>query len=210
MVNLKLALSAAVLLLTIVPTVLAQTSTSSSTPKKETLKERFETRKATLQERLDQRKENIASRTAALKSRLAKFKDQKRAQRVEKFNENLNKINENRTNAFLRFINTMSDILAKVETRVGNASGDTTAAQAAIADAKAKIAEAKIAVENQSAKDYNVNVTTEGKVKTNAKAAFDSLRQDLQATKTTLTETKQAVAKAIQTAASTLGENNGQ
>lgn len=210
MSNFKLTAVSAILLLALAPAVLAQTSTSSSTTKKDAVQQRVEQRKQTLNERLDQRKENIASRAAALKAKVAKFQDQQRALRVEKFNENLNKINENRTNAFLKFIDKMSEILARVEIKVNSTSGDTTAAKAAIANAKAKIAAAKTAVENQAAKDYTVNVITEGKIRIDAKTAFDSLRQDLQTTKTTLTDAKQAVAKAIQTASSTLGGNNGQ
>lgn len=212
-----LAAQAISLILLVTPTALAQSSTSSSTTRKETVKERLDTRKAivkekvetrklNLQERLETRKENIASRTAALKTRLAKFKDQKKADRVEKFNENLNKINENRTNSMLKFIDRMSEILAKVEARVNSVTDkDTSSAKAAIAEAKTKIDTAKAAVEAQAGKDYTITVSTETKVKDDAKVVKESLHSDLQSVKQLVTDAKQAVANAIRVAASTLG-----
>lgn len=127
--------------------------------------------------------EKMATREAALKEKLAKFKDQKKAQRVDKINAELNRINKQRTDQMLKFLDNAERILAKVPN--GSSS------------AQAKIDEARVAVKAQAEKDYTITITSEAKVKDDAKLAHERLRTDLQALKKLITEAKQAVAKAI-------------
>ena len=138
-------------------------------------------------EKIEQKKENIkekiASREAKLKEKLAKFKDQKKAARVDKINAELARINKQRTDQMLKFLDNAERILAKVP----NSSSS----------AQAKIDEARTAVKTQAEKDYTITVTSETKVKDDAKLAHENLRTDLQALKKLITEAKQAVAKAI-------------
>lgn len=180
--------------------VSAQTATTGAS-RRETVKERVETRK-------DATKDRVASRSAALKEKLAKFKDQKKAERVEKIDGNLNMINKKRTDHFIKFLDNASKILAKLETRVdeaGKNGKDTTAAKSAIDDAKKAIADAKAAVETQAAKTYEVTVSTESAVKTDAKAARDQLHNDLESVKAKVETAKKAVSTAISTAKTGLG-----
>src|SRR5260221_263 len=51
----------------------------------------------TTQQRLDDLKAKIASREAALRVRLAAFKDQQKATLAQRISDTLNKINQNRT-----------------------------------------------------------------------------------------------------------------
>lgn len=132
--------------------------------------------------------EKMASREALLKEKLAKFKDQKKANRVDKINAELARINKQRTNQMLKFLDNAERILGKVP------SGSSSA--------QAKIDEARVAVKLQAEKDYTITITNEAKVKDDAKLAHERLRTDLQNLKKLITEAKQAVARAIREAAS--------
>lgn len=127
--------------------------------------------------------EKMASREALLKEKLAKFKDLKKAQRVDKINAELARINQKRTAQMLKFLDNAERILGKIP------SGSSSA--------QAKIDEARVAVKAQAEKDYTITITSEVKVKDDAKLAHEKLRTDLQALKKLITEAKQAVAKAI-------------
>ena len=191
--------------------VLAQDDAISSTSvsSKETLQER----KEISQEKIDLRRTNIASKEAALKQRLNKFKDKTKAQATERVSNSLNKINSNRTNHFLKLLEKMTSILDRLEkkvTQAGSNGQDITSANQAITDARSSIETAKTAVEGQTTKDYTLVASSEAKIKDEAKSSRDSLRNDLASTRTLVIEAKQAVSKAIRTAATTLGGNNGQ
>lgn len=204
-------------LLVIPATTLAQTTTKP-VERLTTVQNKIASREAKVAQRLDNiekmledRRAKIASQAATLQAKLAKFKDAQKAKRVENINTNLNKINDNRVAAMNRFLDKASTILDKVEARVnGVTDKDTTAAKAAIADARAAIETARVAVETQSTKNYSITLNSETTAKVDAQKAYNSLRTDLQATKQIVTTAKQAVAKAIQVAATTLGETNGQ
>lgn len=133
-------------------------------------------------------REKVASKEAMLKEKLAKFKDKKKADRVEKINAELARINKKRTEQMLKFLDNAERILGKVP------SGSSSA--------QAKIDEAREAVKLQAEKDYTITTTSEAKVKDDAKLAHQNLRQDLLALKKLMTEAKQAVARAIREASS--------
>lgn len=159
--------------LSIISPVLAE-STKSGIIKKEKIEEKRENTK-----------EKMFTREAALKEKLAKFKDQKKAQRVDKINAELNRINKQRTDQMLKFLDNAQRILAKVPSSSSSATAQT------------KIDTARTAVKLQAAKDYTITITSEATVKNDAKLAHERLRTDLQALKKLITEAKQAVARAI-------------
>lgn len=164
-------------------------------------------------DKFEEQKARLASRSAALKLKLNKFKDKIKAQRVERINTNLPMINERRTDTMSAHLVKMEEILTKLEARVKENAGttDISAITAAIADAKSKIAAAKAAVDLQMDKDYGVELNTETTVKEDAKAARESLHKDLKSVHDLVVEARKAVAEAISTAVSTLkGSNNGQ
>src|SRR3989344_942080 len=190
--------------------VLAQDTATTS--RKEAVKERVEARKElvqarkeTLVERRDALKERMATKEAALKNRLANFKDQKKATAAARINTNLNKINEKQTDMMLKHLEKMSQILTKLETRVNAGKPDIkdpASARAAIADAKIQIASATAAVNAQVDKNYTVSVTSEATVKTDAQAVRNSLHTDLKSVREAVIAAKQSVAKAIRVAKS--------
>lgn len=190
-------LAAAVIPIT---SVLAVDSSSSSLARREKITQRIESIK-----------ENAATREAALKAKLQTFKDKKKAATVERVNTTLAMINKKQTDQMLKHLDKMSELLSRLETRVSSQSGkDTTQATKAIADAKTSISTARTAVQAQQAKDYTITATSEVKVKDDAKKERDLLHTDLSSTRGLVIKAKQAVANAIQVAATTLeGENNG-
>lgn len=155
--------------------------------------------------------DDSASKAAVLKANLLKFKDQKKAALVEKINDTLAMINKKRTDQMNKNLDTMSKILSRLETYVNELTGkDTTDAKKAIADAKSAITIVRTAVDAQSKKDYTLEATSEAIIRTDAKAARDSLHKDLKATRKLVIDAKQAVAYAIEVAAITVkGNKNG-
>lgn len=136
------------------------------------------------------RVEKIASKTATLKTKLEAFKNKNKAAAAERINTNLNTINQNQTTQMQRHLDAMTVILNKLETRVSSPS-------AAIATARANIASASAAVAAQSEKDYTITVTSEAKIKTDAKKQRDALHADLLALRKIVIDAKQSVGNAI-------------
>lgn len=156
-------------------------------------------------EKVEDRLERIASKTAQLKERLGKFKDQKKAKVVERINEELNKINTRQTDNMAKHLAKMTEILGKVEDRSASNSANTTDVQTAIVDAKGKIASASAAVEVQADKDYSISVSSESGVRADAKKTRDMLHTDLKATRGLVQEARASVAAAISSFAQALG-----
>lgn len=161
--------------------VLAQDATPSTT------------RKDRVQDRIETAKVKMATREAALKAKLDKFKDKKKAEIADRVNTNLNKINQKQTSQMLKHLAKMSAILDKLAARVISGSID---------DARASIASASSAVKLQADKDYTLTISSETKVKADAKKIRDLLHQDLQAVRTQVIDAKQAVGNAIRGAKS--------
>ena len=177
--------------LALVLPVFAQDATSSTT-RKETTKQRFETKKEVVKERLSTLKERMATREAALKTKLAAFRDRNKANITERINTNLNMINAKQTKAMSNHLVRMSEILTKVEARKGSTATITTA--------KERIASATALVNAQAEKDYTITVTSEAKIKDDAKLKRDMLHTDLKAAREAVIAAKQAVAATIREA----------
>lgn len=152
--------------------------------------------------------EKVASKSGIAKDKIQKFRDKKRAETAQRVNTKLPEINKTRTDNMSANLVKMTEILAKLETRVAEASNngkDITEAQNAITQAKADISAAQTAVTEQSQKDYGITVTTESKIAADAKTARDALFNDLKTTHDLVVTARQSLAEAISTASSTLG-----
>ena len=178
----------------------AQTATSSLT------------RKDLVQQRVEDRKEKMASREAALKAKLQSFRDKKKAEIVERIDQNLDKINKHKTEMMMTNLNRMSDLLTRIESNMNSQSEgkDITKAKESIEKAKIAIANAKVAVTTQSEKDYTVTVTSESKVKTDAQTVRETLKNDLKLVHDLIVEARKALSEAISVTRSTLKGTNGQ
>ena len=176
---------------------------ASPAAKKAEIKQKIETKMETIQEKLEAKKAQIATREAALKAKLESFKDQKKATIAARVSENLNKINDKQTEQMLKHLDKMTSILDKLEARVDQGRPDIkdpAKARLAIASASATVASASAAVNDQSAKDYTLQVSSEGKVKDDAKTARNRLFTDLKKVRQMVIDAKQAVAAAIRAA----------
>lgn len=176
----------------------AQDATRPAATKKDQVKEKVEARKDALKER-------IATREAALKAKLEKFRDKQKAQRAERINTNLNRINQKQTDQMLKHLDKMSAILNKLEARVNKGTPDVKdpqAAKAAVASAKASIASATAAVKAQSEKDYTLQVSSESVVRKDAQKVRTELHTDLLTVRKLVIDAKRAVANAIRVAKS--------
>lgn len=176
------------------PNVFAQDASSKAatvTPREKLLQN-----KEQIAKKIENRQEIIASKAAQLKLKIQAFKDQRKAERVQRISDNLNKINTNRTEQMSKNLEIMTDILNKL----GSSGGQTSSASAAITNAKT-------AVTVQAQKDYTIQVTTEAKAKIDAKATYDQLATDLQTTRKLVIAAKQSLMEAIQAARPLEGPN---
>jgi hypothetical protein len=173
-----------------------QDSTSAGTIRKPLIQQNINTK-------LELLKENIASKTAALKVKLEAFKDKRKAIIAERVNTNLNTINQNQVRQMQKHLDTMTNILNKLEARVNRAEPDiknTAAARAAIISSRASIATASAATLAQSQKDYTIVVTSETRIKADAVTQRNRLHEDLLSLRKLVIVAKQSVGAAIRIA----------
>lgn len=185
--------------------VLAQDATKPGVIRKQIIQEKTEVKKGNVENKIDLLKEKQASKTAAFKVKLETFKDKLKASAAARINTNLNMINQKQTSQMQKHLNTMTSILDRLEKRVNLGSPEIknpASASAAIASARASIASASAAVTAQSQNDYTIQVTSESKVKTDAKLQRDKLHTDLLAVRKLVIDAKQSVGNAIRTAKS--------
>jgi hypothetical protein len=160
-------------------------------------------------DKIEQFRIKIASREAQLKAKLDKFKDQHRSELALKVSSNLNKINKNRTDSMGKHLDTLSDILGKVQDRASGSASES-GVQAAIASASASITSARDAVNAQAQKDYTINATSEASLQSEVKTERNMLLKDLTSVKQLVMTAKQSVVAAIRATAHVQGELNGQ
>lgn len=173
--------------------VFAESATSAATIRKPLIQQNINTKLESIQEK-------IASKTAALKIKLEAFKDRNKAIIAERINTNLNTINQNQTSQMQKHLNTMTNILDRLEARVNRDTPDikdSAAAGAAIASARASIATASAATSVQAQKDYTITITSETRIKADAKTQRDKLHADLLALRIMVVDAKQSVGNAI-------------
>ncbi len=192
--------------------VLAEDATDGAGTRKEKIQQKIEARKEKIENRVAAVKEKVASREAALQAKLQAFKDKRKAEVTEKVSTNLNRVNQRQTEQMLNHLDKMSSILNRLESRVNNPTADikdVNAAKDAISKSREMIASASTAATTQAAKDYTIQVTSESKVKTDAKSQRDQLHKDLKAVRQLVIEAKQSVGNAISIARSGVKAKEG-
>lgn len=176
--------------------------------RKENIEDRIASREALLKERQEkiakfekQLKINMATREAALKLKIKKFKDEKRAELAQKLSNNLNELNKKKITEFTRHIEQLSNILTKIEAKTNEASST------AISTAKSAIQSAQDAIDIQSGKDYTITITSEEKVGVDVKAKRDQLNVDLKSVQQKILDARKAIVEVHTIIKSSLGEN---
>jgi|SRR3990167_1569120 len=188
----------------------AEDSTSSPT-RKNVVKQKVDTKRELVAQLIDTRREKVATRTAALKLKLDGFRDRRKASASARINDNLARVNQNRTGQMLQHLSRLYNILSKLEIRVNAVTDkDTSSAKAAIASAKVAIDTATASANLQLEKDYTLTITSESKVKEDATAERQLLHSDLKNLHDLVVAARQAVAYAISQTAQLGGIKNGQ
>lgn len=211
MLKVLLVLIVTALYLTPLYPVFAVTATNPAEIRKQNLEER----KANTQARIDDKKEmvreKVATREAALKAKLARFRDKTKANVVERINNNLLTVNKNMSERMLKHLDKMTDILNRAENKLATSTGEKTAAQNSITDARSKVSTARTAVVAQQNKEYTVEVTSEATVKNDVKVMRDLLHTDLKLVHDLVVVARQSVSTAVNAVARSFGgATNGQ
>lgn len=159
------------------------------------------------EKRLEMLKERIATKSAALKQKLTRFRDKTKAARLENINENLNTVNMNVTAALQKNLDNISAALDRLKTKADEAAAegkDVTGLNSDIAEVETQWAEADEALKAQIEKDYTVALTSESSAKSDAQSARNILRTDLKSVHTEVLEARNALADAVKNALSSL------
>ena len=155
--------------------------------KEQALKNRFASQEARLQQRL-------VAKEASLAAKLAQFKDRIKANRVSKVNDQIQQVNKVITDRMLKQLSQFEKMLVRLEE---NSDGSVEQLNA-IELAQQSIDSTEALVMIQSQKSYQISISSEADVKDDAKAARDSLHNDLKALQEQMKLTKDAVQNAYQ------------
>lgn len=139
-----------------------------------------------------------------LKAKLAKIKDEKKKTAVEKINNEIARINENRTNHFSENLNKLEKVLTNIGLRADKAAAngvDVSTVKTAIDSANAAIAESRTAISAQAGKIYSIVVNTEATLRQDVGKTHQELKADLDKVRATVEKAKQAVRNAAVTLA---------
>ncbi len=169
------------------------------------LKNEREEFKNRLEEKRQEMKTNILANRDALKIKLQKIKSVAKQNSVLIISDNIEKINSNTTNRFNNLVDQIEKILNNIKIRVEEKSQkgiDISAVTLAIENAKNKITEVRVAINEQGTKSYILEVTDETTLKTKIKSTRDSFHSDLKVVQ----EKIKIVHEAVRTAAKELGK----
>jgi hypothetical protein len=197
--------------------VSAETTSSTESAKNRTKPERSKTledRKSSLAQRISitternqdirkliqSRKEELSlemkKNRDEFKAKIAGLKDERKKLIAENIDQKFNVINLASTNRMTNGIVRLEKLLDKFSSRsarVKSMGNDTTTVDTAIASAESAIADAKIAVTEQAAKEYTVDINDETTLKSDFGKTMKTLRVDLKTTHAVLKLAKQKV-----------------
>ncbi len=194
---------------------LPQSSTDSSTPRKDNVENRQTIRDnrrnvpgTDVKENLKMRKENVDTRQEIRSERRQKFqdkviqiKDELKKAVVERLNGKFTALNQRQTARMLERLERLTSIVSRLQERVAQlkANGkNTTSAETALSTAQTAIQTSMDAVKAQASKEYVPQITTESALKQTVGITSRQLHTDLTTTHKTVITAHQAVVKAHQ------------
>ncbi len=155
-----------------------------------------------LSEAKDAAREERQEARDEFRARLAEIKNAQKRERLEHVGQMLDQINERWTAHFDNVLLRLSEILAKIGTRVDKLEEDgqdVTSVRDAITDAEAAIDAAQVVVvDTQAGNSYVIEITDEESLKDDVKSARDELHTDLTAARGEVKTARQAVHDAFQ------------
>lgn len=170
----------------------------------------WQTRREEFQVRKEERMASIAARKQEVKTRIAAIRDEKKRAALERIEEKLNKINERRTNHFLKVLERLAEILAKIQFRADRAETNgknVSSVNTAIATAEAAIDAAETAVNAQADKVYELTVDDETTARDDAGASMKKLQEDLRAMREFVHKARTAVFDALKALTRVVGSD---
>ncbi len=160
-------------------------------------------RKDEAQERMDDMREERSEKLEALRGewhkRFGALADEQKAKIAEHLADQMNALNETLTNHYLAFLDHLSTVVGKIETRVTElgTGANTADVVTKISAAKASIETAHNAVIVQQGKLYDVTFTTQDKLRDAFQKVKKQLQDDHTALRAKITTAKQAVQDAV-------------
>lgn len=157
--------------------------------------EQLENRKASLQKA----KETIAQKKDELKTKISAVKDEAKKKILEKVYNNINALNERLTKHYVNILNRIEVVLKKIETRaqIAKENGrNVVGVETAITTAKNAILTSRTAIDAQTQKTYELQITTENALRNNVGVARKLLQSDLTKVRQTVAAAHQAVKNA--------------
>lgn len=174
-------------LLILPATISAQSATSASDLKKRTTDLKTDKKNAISKIR-EKTKEEIQVLRTQFIERVQAIKDTRKKEIIQKLDEKIIKANSKHTNRF-------NEILVRLQRIVDNISLDAKDPKTLIdiKSAQSKIDLAKVAVTNQAAKDYTIEITDETTLRKNVGAVISQFRNELMQTHRIVVDARQAV-----------------
>lgn len=178
--------------------------------KREEIQKQFEVKREEFRQQLEAKREETKSKIEAereaLKARLAKVKDEKKRQAVERIANQIAELNTRRLNHFSEVLNKLERVLERIISRIEKAAArglDVALPRVEVENAKSAIATAREAIKTQAGKVYTVlaSTTTESNLKGvvgNVRGAF---HEDLKKAEAAVKAARDAVHKVATTLA---------
>lgn len=186
--------------------VVTTQETTDSKPLKIRTREELQAEKMRMQEQQAERKEATMEKREAFTEKITEVKDQRKQVALENLDERIVVINKVITDRMLKNLDTMEEILGRIQTKVDGVDDDTTVVQTAIDEAKIAIDAARVTVEDQQAKEYVLEISNETALKTDARTLIQQLKADLKMTHEVVKGAREAVVMAAREMAKVMGE----
>jgi len=189
----------------------AEIAASRTAAAKETVKEKREEVRLAAKERWEELKNareasweakraevktTVQEKREAVKARLTAISDERKKKIIERIQEKLGNMNEQRTGHFQKVLERLSTILDKITSRTEKAKAEgknVTGVESAIASARSFIATAEDAVAVQKNKIYQVTATSDSTAKNEVGSAVKQLQSDLQSVQKIVEDARSAV-----------------
>lgn len=166
--------------------------------------EKREAFKAEVQEKRQELQVRIKAEREQLKEKLKTIRDEKKKAAVERIDAAIARLNERMVEHFTAVLDKLADLLIRIGSRTDTAAArglDVSAVQAAMAQARTAIGDARTAVSAQAGKTYAVTISTEANLRADVGKTRQALRADLKSVQEAVRLAREAVRKAATTLA---------
>ncbi len=168
---------------------LQQTRTTQTRAVRENVSDMVAEKRAAMQQR------NVAAREKFSED-LAAITDETKKAIVERLNTKLQTMNEAKTTRWASALDTLSEILTRIETNINvlkDSGVDTTSADTLVAGAKEAIESASVLVTTQAENSYVIEITDEATLRESIQPVVQKFKEDLRATLASVKTARDAV-----------------